>query len=420
MSNRFRRFVHSVIRGTRSDRRESVDRRLMQLSRACMFVAVCACAASAGAQNTGVPSAPDDRPKTAEADDNGGVNQGVLARTFSWAQNRIDGRSTSREGFYPRFGGMIPGAGPSAGVGYRHGLAGAGAIVDASAAISWRRYTMMQSQIAWPRLLNDRLSLGGTLQYGDFAQIDFFGIGNDSLKTERTDFRLRTLDALGFATVRANSALSVTGRAGLLRHIGVDPMQQPSLLHADAAVEMDTRDVPGYPARGGRYRISTAMFHDQTLSRYSFGRVEGDVAQYVPLGRSVLTVRGRIDLSQTSAGQEVPFYLLPALGGSNSLRGFLDYRFRDRDLLLMGAEYRWPIVRALDAAVFYDAGAVAPQASALANRLHTDYGIGVRLHSTTHLLARLDVARSREGMRTLLSFSAPMKLATRDIAPYVP
>ena len=49
-------------------------------------------------------------------------------------------------------------------------------------------------------------------------------------------------------------------------------------------------------------------------------------------------------LTETAAGQEVPFYLLPTLGGSTTLRGFLDDRFRDRDLLLFNAEYRFPII----------------------------------------------------------------------------
>ena len=418
MSNRFRSLISRRRRAHDVERR--TRRRLIQLTRACMFAATYSCAAAAGAQETGVSGGPDDRPKATEADVSTAAKPGVLARTFSWAQTKIDRRATSTEGFYPQFGGMIPGAGMSAGGGYRHRLANTGAVVDASAAISWRGYRTMQSQIAWPRLLNDRLAFGAKLQYQDFTHINFFGVGNDSLKTQRTDYRLRTVDTLGFATIRASSRVSVTGRTGLLRHVGVDPGQQPSLLHADVAVDLDTRDVPGYPARGGRYRIATAMYHDQNLSRYSFRRVEGDAAQYIPLGRSVFAVRGRIDLSQTGAGQEVPFYLLPSIGGSNSLRGFLDYRFRDRDLLLVGAEYRWPIFRAVDAALFYDAGAVAPRASALTHRLHSDYGVGVRVHSSTHLLARVDVARSREGTRVFLSLSAPLSPASRVVVPFVP
>jgi outer membrane protein assembly factor BamA len=118
----------------------------------------------------------------------------------------------------------------------------------------------------------------------------------------------------------------------------------------------------------------------------------------------------------------VPFYLLPTLGSGQSLRGYADYRFRDRDLLLLSAEYRLPLARALDAAVFYDAGTVAPTAAGVLSlrAMHTDYGIGVRAHSSKHVLVRLDVARSPEGMQAVVSFTPSMTLSKRTVAPYVP
>ena len=135
----------------------------------------------------------------------------------------------------------------------------------------------------------------------------------------------------------------------------------------------------------------------------------------------MLALRGRAVLTQTAAGQDVPFYLLPTLGGTNTLRGFLDYRFRDRDLLLFNAEYRWPFFRALDGALFYDTGTVAPSAQALSmRRAHSDYGAGVRLHSTKRTLLRVDVARSAEGNRVFFSFTAPLSAPSRTVVPYAP
>jgi hypothetical protein len=75
------------------------------------------------------------------------------------------------------------------------------------------------SQLTWPRLMNDRLSIGGQVKYQDFTQINFFGIGNTSLKSDQTDYRLKDIDALGFVTVSPISWLSVTGRAGTLRRL---------------------------------------------------------------------------------------------------------------------------------------------------------------------------------------------------------
>jgi outer membrane protein assembly factor BamA len=164
-----------------------------------------------------------------------------------------------------------------------------------------------------------------------------------------------------------------------------------------------------------------AMFHDQHLALHSFRRMEAEAAQYVPIGRTVLSLRGRLDLSQSSAGQTVPFYMLPAIGGSSSLRGYSDYRFRDLDAMLFDAEYRWPVLRRVDAALFYDVGAVAPAIGALSGHLHADYGAGIRVHTAKRLLVRLDVARGNEGMRALVTFAAPLGLrSNRTLAPFVP
>jgi AAA family ATP:ADP antiporter len=412
---------------------------------ACLLVAVCAPASSASAQETRAAVVAEERAEKArETETIVPPGPGVVARMFSWANGQFENASQNRDGFYPELGGMIPGAGFSAGPGYRHALFGDGALVDFSAAASWRRYTMMQSRIEWPRLWTDRLSVGGQLNYQDFTQINFFGIGNGSSKTNQTDYRLKNVDVLGFATVRANRWLSFGGRMGVLQGTSIAPgtsslypstgdsfgeagapglTRQPGFLHADVAVDVDTLDVPGYPSSGGRYRLSAATFQDREYSRYSFQRVDAEIEQYVPLAHRnwILALRGRAALTQTGAGQEVPFYLLPALGGATTLRGFLDYRFRDRDLLLLNAEYRWPIFGALDGALFYDAGAVAATPDALrAGRLNTDYGMGFRFHSTTRTVVRLDVARGREGSRVLFTFAAPFGSPRRSVVPYVP
>jgi outer membrane protein assembly factor BamA len=397
---------------------------------ACLLASACAWSSTVGAQD-----APPE---------SGAAGPGRLARAISWAESELDGGAAAADGFYPEFGGMITGAGVSLGPGYRQHIFGDRAFIDASIARSWHGYSMMQSTITAPRLLDDRLTIGAQVKYQDFTQINFFGVGNGTLKTDQTDYRLKYFDVGGFAAVHPNRSVTITGRAGLMRRAGVlqgtstlypsveerfdessapGLTQQPNYAHADIAIESDTRDVPGYPSRGGRHRASIAAFDDREIGRYSFRRVEVETSQYVPVtDRSVFSIRGRMDLSQTAAGQQVPFYMLPALGSGQTLRGYADYRFRDRDLLLLSAEYRLPIARALDAAVFYDAGTVAPTAAGVLSMrtMHTDYGIGVRAHSNRHVLVRLDLARSREGMQAVVSFTPSMTLSKRTVAPYVP
>ena len=63
-----------------------------------------------------------------------------------------------------------------------------------------------------------------------------------------------------------------------------------------------------------------------------------------------------------------------------TLRGYPNFRFRDRNRLLMTAELRWTPARFLDMAVFYDAGKVASRRQDLDfNDLRDSYGIGMRV-----------------------------------------
>jgi outer membrane protein assembly factor BamA len=368
---------------------------------------------------------------------------GRLSKAIVWTESVIDGAATGRDGFHPEFGELISGSGPSIGSGYRQHLFGSRALVEVSAEVSTRRYTAAQSTILWPNLAGGRVSLGAQVKYQDFTAINFFGIGPDAQKDNQSDYRLRYVDIGGFAAVPINPRLTMTARAGALRGMslrrGTSTLvpatadrfddeaapglsRQPNYLHADLTIEADSRDVPGYPSRGGHYQFSAAAFHDADFGRYSFGRFEAEAAQYVPISsRSVLSVRGRLAVSTTADGQQVPFYELPALGNAHSLRGYSSYRFRDRDLVLFNAEYRWPLLRMLDGAIFWDAGNVAPTVAGLAQRaVIADYGAGLRLHSKKHLIVRLDVARGREGMQAIVAFSPVLTFSKRALLPYVP
>ena len=127
-----------------------------------------------------------------------------------------------------------------------------------------------------------------------------------------------------------------------------------------------------------------------------------------------------------STGSVVPFYLLPSLGGKNTLRGYLDYRFHDRHMQAFSAESRWGLFTHLDAAIFADFGKVAATRGDLNFKdLKTSYGAGLRLHNRTYTFARLDFGRSTEGWRILAQMSDPFKRSTLSgshtaVLPFVP
>jgi outer membrane protein assembly factor BamA len=407
-----------------------------------------ACLLSAGAataQDTRAESAFQERVEKAQRSSGADPQLGTLDRLVAWTTTRIDGADGSKDGLYAELGGLIPGSGwLSAGPGYRRHLFGDAVVVNASGAMSLRRYSMAQSSIEWPKLFSDRLSLNTQAKYHDFTQVNYFGIGPDTPKSAQTDYRLTYVDLLGSVTAHPRDWLAVGGRVGYMRSLTVKPglssmhpstherfdetntpglATQPRYQHTDVFVEADARDVPGHPTSGGLYRLGLASFHDLDGSAGSFRRVDIDATQYVPIFHKnwVVAVRGHVALTQTATGQEVPFYLLPTLGGENSLRAYADYRFRGRDAALLSAEYRWPVFRMMDGAVFVDAGTVGATAGELwRSRPAMNYGFGVRLHSNTRSIARIDVARGREGMRVIASLRAPLRGSSRHVAPSVP
>lgn len=183
--------------------------------------------------------------------------------------------------------------------------------------------------------------------------------------------------------------------------------RQPDFLRTDASVALDWRDNPLHAHAGGRYGVQLSDYRDQDLDAFGFCRVTIDLQQYVPLPDRYRTIalHAAAVFTDARAGQDVPFYFQPTLGGAQGLRGFREFRFQDRNSLLLTAEYRWEAWWALDGALFVDAGKVAADRRDLNLRdVDVSYGVGFRVHSNSAFVARLDLAFSREGFIPLLRF----------------
>jgi hypothetical protein len=319
---------------------------------------------------------------------------------------------------------------------------------DASAAISWRGYKNAQARFELPRLAASRIALGTALRWQDYGQINYFGEGAGSLESDVSEYRLKSTNVVGYATIRPVEWLAFGLEVGALnptlaprsgqfmrerpdtsdvfpRDIVFAMPEQPNFMHSQASVTTDTRDFAGHPTRGGLYRAAVSKFSDRDTRLFSFQRYEAEAAQFIPVAgsRLVFALHGWVAASDTNEGQHVPFYLQPSLGGHNSLRGYADYRFHDRNMLLVNAEARIAMMTHVDAAVFWDAGNVAARFGDLNLDKHS-WGAGLRLHSRRQTYARFDMARGDEGWRFLFRLSDPLSLnrLTRRTAsvPFVP
>jgi outer membrane protein assembly factor BamA len=182
---------------------------------------------------------------------------------------------------------------------------------------------------------------------------------------------------------------------------------QPDFLRTDVSAALDWRDNPLNPHSGGRYGAQLSNYADRDLNGYDFRRIDIELQQYVPLPHRyrVIALRAAAVVTDADAGQQVPFFYQPTLGGSQTLRGFREFRFRDRNSLVLTAEYRWEAWWALDGAFFVDAGKVAANRRDLTlHDMDVSYGVGFRLHSNRAFVSRLDLAFSREGFIPLLRF----------------
>lgn len=114
---------------------------------------------------------------------------------------------------------------------------------------------------------------------------------------------------------------------------------------------------------------------------------------------------------------ELPFYSLPTLGGSDTLRGYIQNRFTDRAAAHFSAEYRVNLIERgyaftdtirierIGFALFYDAGTVASDIDQLDNgRFLDSYGVGLRLAFSREAVFRADVGYGDEGSNLTIAF----------------
>lgn len=368
-----------------------------------------------------------------------------IIRAIDFATRTLGDGSGDKSGLYPETSNMITGAGwISIGPGYRQWLGGDRLVAEMSAAMSWRSYKMARGRLEFTNLVKSRLAAGSEVKWQDYTQNTYFGSGPDSLETKRSEYRVKSLNAVGYTTVRPVKWMAIGARAGWLRspallepsgpfdrgHPAVQAIfpgeaafariDQPDYLHGELSITADTRDSRSHPRSGGLYRAAMTRFSDRDGGNFSFRRFDAEAAQFttIPAARLTLAAHGWLVASATDAGHDIPFYLLPSLGGNNTMRAYANFRFHDRNFAVINLEMRLALLTHMDAVWFADAGNVAARVGDL-NLNRRSFGVGLRLHSIRATFARLDVAHGSEGWRLTFSAADPLHLSrlSRRTAP---
>jgi Omp85 superfamily domain len=337
------------------------------------------------------------------------------------------------DGFYLQYGFRWKpvGGGVGMGGGWRHDLFNRNARLVLGAGISTRNYQMLMADFSLPYLVSNKVELGGLVLYRHNPQEDYWGLGQNSLEDDRVSFKVDYHNFEGRAIVRPVPWLEAGTRIGRLdgtighgtdgRFPSIEERftdatapglaAQPDYSYAEVFGAVDYRDQDDNARQGGFYSLSWREYSDLDFDRYSFRLVDLLLQQFFPIfdKKRVFAVQARLQSAATDngAGQQVPFYFKPTMGGSTSHRGFNDYRFRDDAVTYFNAEYRWEAFSGLDMALFSDWGTVAPNIGRLKlSQLQNAYGVGFRFNTYRTVLFRVDIGfGGGEGVKYFFKFS---------------
>jgi hypothetical protein len=319
------------------------------------------------------------------------------------------------------------GGGFALGAGYMHHVSSYN-LLDVRGSYSIRSYKRAEVEFMAPRMFQRRAALSLLAGYREATQVGFYGIGTNSVKDDRANYAFDRWYGSATMTVRptrrflmVRGGLELTewnqkpgeGAAPSVETV-YTPGTLPGLssrityLHSQATVGIDWRPAPDYARRGGFYGVT---FHDYADRDEAFGfkQVDYEIVQHFPILRETwaISLRGLVETTWLKGDQEIPYFMLPSLGGGSNLRGYSSWRFRDRNSMLLQAEWRIMVNRYLDTAFFYDAGKVERLTADLnLDGLKHDFGFGVRFHGPLSTPLRVDLAKSPEGLVLVFATSA--------------
>jgi ATP:ADP antiporter, AAA family len=325
---------------------------------------------------------------------------------------RVERLLSSKKRVYTFIGSAYAGGGLAVGPGYRRTFGDSGTF-DAHAAWSIKNYKATEVSVGLPELADGRVRLSLDGRWLDAPEVAFYGTGRSTSRDNRQPYDYATKSGGVNARVQATKQIAFGGGLHLMSAEGGLPVGSselrldPTYGQSSLFVEFDTRATPGYTDRGGYYRFDFTDYRETGGGSSTFQRFDGEAQRYIPIFRdsSVIALRGLVSTTATADGHEVPFFLLPDLGGRD-LRGYSSWRFRDRNRVLFTGEYRWAAAPFVDMSLFLDAGTVAPRFDELKlGRMRTSHGVGMTFHTQSQTALRIELARSNEGMGLLFSFS---------------
>ena len=302
-----------------------------------------------------------------------------------------------------------------------------------TAALSTNLYEVYGLRLDFSRAFANRLNAAVEFRYKGLPEEDFFGIGPDSRREDRTTYNREVPEVVVSVFKQVRPKLRLEADIGYQKNNIFqgkdddypstdeifDPADVPGLdtgaelLLATFVMEWANLDYPGSPTSGVFIRLLGGIAEDIRSGAFDHWRYGIDFQVYLPLlgwgnrfgPRSTLAIRVKGDFTDPLNGADVPFFRMPTVGGSTTLRGFTEFRFTDRNAVVTNVEYKYPIQKILEAVIFWDEGQVFPTMNDFDfHKFRSSFGGGLRLILEHSAFVRLEVGRSSEETRFYFKF----------------
>ena len=254
---------------------------------------------------------------------------------------------------------------------------------------------------------------------------NFYGLGHDSVRNKHSMFALRQ----AWAGLRWEYPVKGRVRGGALYRtawISALPSSNPLYSSPDAffsnlngygtqtrlgsaGIYFDMNGLRSEYQLGGATHFGASYQHGLGNSSLSYFTYETQLEGKLPISRESSAFVGQANFELTRERHDsspIPFYMLPHIGGSSTLRGFALDRFYGRNLALLSLEYRYRIHPFIQVIPFFDEGQIFDRTEDLSwLNWHRNYGLGFRFRSATGgTFLRLEYGRSNEGSEIHIVF----------------
>ncbi|MFM9908072.1 MAG: BamA/TamA family outer membrane protein [Chitinophagaceae bacterium] len=253
-------------------------------------------------------------------------------------------------------------------------------------------------------LRNDQFLTYGEVGYYKYSYY-FYGIGN----AQATDYR--ELYKVNFPRIKINALIKARenlffGLRYWFENFKIKETEPGKQLATDntivgrtgstvsgigPVINYDSRDNIFYPTRGIFLDAAVQFYRPLTGSNFEYTRYTTDFSFYIPGKRNRVWA---FNVFGDFIDGIVPFNQLAFLGSNKKMRGFYEGRFRDKNSLILGGEYRFPVYKRFGAVAFANAGAVNKNLTDLPSYIRTSYGAGIRyaLNPKEKINIRIDAA----------------------------